>query len=187
MGWTAALAAFQIANTVSSYMQSNAQADAAARAAEVNNKAAWDNYYAQKSQLEVQANQEVAKSSNEMSERAKQAAVEQARIRNAASESGVSGLSVGTLLADSIFQEGQDRSGIITNTQSALMQNNNRLQGARASAMSSSNQGYNDAAKANAARMSPLSAGLQIAGSVALYGDKAGWDKPKTVSPTKGK
>jgi len=180
--WAAVLS---IATTAISYQQSNAAADAqakqAAEAADANNKAAWANYESQKSQLQVQSNEINLQTSNELSERAKSAAIEQARIRSISAESGVSGLSVSTLLADSMFQEGQDRDATVTNNQSRLVQNNNELQSARSRAVSASNSGYTEAARtttmANNSRTSALSAGLQIAGAGATYGDKKGWGK----------
>lgn len=194
MGWTAALMAFQVVSSVAGYMNSNAQADAAQdqarRQAEANNKSAWDNYYAQKSQLEEQSNQITASASNELSERAKSAAIEQARIRTASAESGVAGLSVGTLIADSAFQEGADRGGIITNFQNKQKQNNNELKGANARAASQSNSGYNEAnntiQRANSSRQSLLSTGLQIAGSVGSYGVSQGWGKTLPKAPSQG-
>lgn len=151
-------------STATSYIAGQDQADAA-------NKAAWDNYNAQKATMDQQALEIAQDANNQESERSIQAKIEQAKIRTIAGEAGVAGNSVDAQLKDSTFQESRDIASIETNKANALKQNRNELNGSYSRAKGQANE-------AESKRPSLLGAGLQIGTAANTYNER-------TALPTK--
>ena len=109
------------------------------------------------SDQQVQSN---LQASGQKMDRAKQAEAERARLRVAAAESGISGITPGTLLMDSFMQQGQDVSNIAFNADS-------RSNAATQEALARNTQASNTVP-------SFMETGLAIAGHVASYDAKTG-------------
>lgn len=155
---SAAMTALQVGSAVVNYVGGNKQAYS-------QQQASWDNYYAQKSQLQVQSNQIDSQARGQLSNRAVLAAVDTAKIVNAAADGGVSGLSVNHLIADSQFQASMDSAGIEQNRENQQIQNSMEGRGAWSKAQSQSNQ-------ADSKRPTLLSTGLQIGTALGEYGTR---------------
>ncbi|MDB5808899.1 MAG: hypothetical protein JWN94_1021 [Betaproteobacteria bacterium] len=139
--------------TAMQYVKGQQDASSAASAAQAN-------LNAQATQTGIQQQQINNAAANETTERAKQAMIEQAKLRTISGESGVGGISSDRLLADSAFQEGYDITGIESNRVNRVKQTNALLIGYQANAQSQANAAYNKAPSA-------LGAGLQIATDIA--------------------
>jgi len=168
--WAMASFGLSAAQTVMSYGAGQDQADAA-------NKAAWDNYYANKEIMNQQALEISQDANNQESERSIQAKIEQAKIRTIAGEAGIAGASVDAQLKDSKFQASRDIASIETNKANALKQNRNELQGTYSRAQSQANE-------AESKRPSLLGAGLQIAGAGLTYAKNTSGTKSTTTTST---
>ena len=149
--WAMATFAVSAASAVSNYANSQAQADAA-------NNAAWSNYYTNQQIMAEQARQIGNEANNEVSERAIQAQVEQARLRAIAGESGIQGNTVDRWYQDSKMQESKDIASIEENRSNKLRQNS-----LESSALATRTAGT--VANNDAKRTSELGAALQIAGA----------------------
>lgn len=156
--WAMASFAVSAASAVNNYYAGQAQAKASS-------DAAWSNYYQQSATMAEQANQIAAQSNNEMSERAIQANIEQAKLRVAAGEAGVAGNLTDMWFRDSVMQESRDMASIEANKSNRLKQNALETQGLYARAQSSSNV-------ASSKAPSLLGTGLQIAGAGLDYQTK---------------
>jgi hypothetical protein len=169
--------AMTTASAVSTYVASNAQADAAQRQADAANKSAWDNYYSQTNQLQEQSNQITQSSQNELNERERMRMIDEGKIRTTSGESGVAGLSVDRLLNDADFQASMDIGSIESNRNNKLKQTEAEKTSAWYGAVNKSNQAQSSANQANAQRKTALGTGLQIAGSAVSAGKDTGWFK----------
>lgn len=137
---------------VASYMQGQNQIEAAQRAA-------YDNAVLQNQQLQEQRDQISKQSANDITERARQAQIEQGRLRVITGESGALGFTQDRLLQDSEFQEGTDIATIEANRTSALKQTD-------FSALSNYNQNVSSINQARNRAPTLLGTGLQIGGTL---------------------
>lgn len=175
---SSAMTALQVGSAVVNYVGGNKQAFS-------QQQAAWDNYYAQKEQLQIQSRQIDSQAAGQMSNRAVLAAVDAARLVNVAADGGVTGLSVDHLIADSKFQASMDNSGIEQNRENQQVQNAMEVQGAWSKAQSQVNQ-------ADSKRPSLLSTGLQIGTALGEYSTRgssstsSGGGKSSASSPGAG-
>lgn len=112
-------------------------------------------------QFAVQRDEVNDQATSEMSERAREARIERARLQTIAAESGLGGLSNDRLESETFFTEGSDLAAIEGNRKRTQRQINANERGA-----------YSDAqSKVNAVkRPSLIGAGLQIAGAGADFG-----------------
>lgn len=127
---------------------------------EAASKAAYDNAVIQNQQLQEQRDQISKQSANDMTERARQAQIEQGRLRVITGESGALGFTQDRLLMDSEFQEGTDIATIEANRTSAIKQTN-------LSALSNYNQNVSSINAAKNKAPTLLGTGLQIGGGLA--------------------
>lgn len=141
-------------SAVATYAQANQAANrqnsALAQAAIVNNEAATEQYR----QIDAQA-------TDNMSARAREAMIEQARLRVVSGETGLAGVSADRLTQESKFNEGTDLASIASNRTNTLNQAYLEARGGAASMQSKAN---------SINRPSLLGTGLQIAGAAASYG-----------------
>ena len=141
-----------VAGAGASYIQGQNQLEAAS-------KAAYDNQVLQNQQLQEQRDQISKQSANDMTERSRQAQIEQGRLRVITGESGALGLTQDKLLQDSEFQEGTDIATIEANRISATKQTD--LNG-----LSNYNQNVSSINQARSRAPTLLGTGLQIGGSL---------------------
>lgn len=137
---------------VASYIQGQNQLEAA-------QKAAYDNAVIQNQQLQEQRDQISKQSANDMTERARQAQIEQGRLRVITGESGALGFTQDRLLQDSEFQQGTDIATIEANRTAALKQTD-------FSALSNYNQNVSSINQARNKAPTLLGTGLQIGGTL---------------------
>lgn len=148
---------------VASYVQGQNQISAA-------NDAARYNAELQNQQLQEQRSQISKQSANDMTERAKQAQIEQGRLRVITGESGALGFTQDRLLMDSEFQEGTDIATIEANRTAALKQTD-------FNALANYNQNVSSINQARNRAPTLLGTGLQIGGGLAsVY---TGWETAK--------
>ena len=120
---------------------------------------AYDNAVLQNQQLQEQREQIGKQSANDMTERARQAQIEQGRLRVITGESGALGFTQDRLLMDSEFQEGTDIATIEANRTAALKQTD-------LTALSNYNQNVSAVNQARNKAPTLLGTGLQIGGSL---------------------
>jgi len=153
-GWAlyAALAMGAV-STVAQYNASQAQAEAA-------KKAAKDNYDNQRNALQEQANQIADAAQNEQNERYRMQMIDEGKIRTASGEAGVVGLSLDRLINDADFQAQMDMQSIQENKANKIKQNDLEGRAAASRYSSAVNQ-------AESGRMTETQTGLQIASGAA--------------------
>jgi len=147
-----AAAVAAVGGAASSYIQGQEQLKAT-------QKAAYDNAVLQNQQLQEQREQIGKQSANDMTERARQAQIEQGRLRVITGESGALGFTQDRLLMDSEFQEGTDIATIEANRTAALKQTD-------LTALSNYNQNVSAVNQARNKAPTLLGTGLQIGGSL---------------------
>lgn len=128
------------------------QADQASKT----DKAAKENYAQQSEALKVQYEQTQKQATDDMSERAREAMIERARLRVIGGESGLSGGSNDRIENESQFNLGTDIASIESNRQNSMRQLKEEGKSLRAGSQSQINQ---------IKRPSLIGTGLQIAGS----------------------
>ena len=148
-----AAAVAAVGGAASSYIQGQEQLKAT-------QKAAYDNAVLQNQQLQEQRSQISKQSANDMTERAKQAQIEQGRLRVITGESGALGFTQDRLLMDSEFQEGTDIATIEANRTAALKQTD-------FDALSDYNQNISSIHQARNRAPTLLGASLHIGGGLA--------------------
>lgn len=141
-------AGFAAASTVMAYQGQQRAASAQAEAANSAHNASM-------MQLEEQRRQVNMQTSQEMSERGRQALMERGRLRAAAAEGGVGGNSISRIFGANEFNYGQDL---------AMMQVNNRNVMRQSAAEASGIAAQTQSRLNSIERPSLLNAGLQIAG-----------------------
>ena len=142
-----------IFGAVTSLVGGQQQASNVSNAAEQNLEARYE-------QTEVEAEQVIDSTAVDMSERHKQAMIDQAESRAIAGESGALGFSTDRMMADSYMQLGQDIMSMEQNKSNRLAQLDVNNKSYRAQAQSQANEAYSRAP-------SVVDTGLQIAGTVA--------------------
>lgn len=126
---------------------------------EATSRAAYDNQVLQNQQLQAQRDEIAKQSANDMTERSRQAQIEQGHLRVISGESGALGLTQDKLLQDSSFQQGTDIATIEANRTSAMKQTD--LTG-----LSNYNQNVSAINQAKNRAPTLLGTGLQIGGSL---------------------
>lgn len=125
-------------------------------------------YEAQQGAVQEQINQINAQTVDEMSIAARKAAQEQARVRVAAGESGLGGITMARLEAEPMFALGTDIASMEANRASQIKQAKYRLEGIRADTQGQLNTAYSQASRRDPKPTyngpSWLGAGLTIAG-----------------------
>ncbi len=149
-----ALMAVQIGMAALSFVNQLQAANAQADAIEAN-------YRQQMESTAEQQRQNNAAAAQQMSERAREAQIERARLRVLAGESGLSGVSTDRIENASRFNEGYDIATIEANRLNASKQITNEAKGIRAQSQSKLN---------TIDRPSLIGTGLQIVGSIAQTG-----------------
>lgn len=142
--------AIQIGSAIFSFAAQSAQAsrvDTSVMAAnDADNRAVAERY----KQVDAEA-------TDKMSARAREARVEQARIRAIAGDSGLAGISSDRLIDESLFNEGTDIASIEANRRATLTQTQREAEAVNARNQTSINK---------QARPNLIGTGLQIAGAV---------------------
>lgn len=144
----------QVATSVLGFVQQRGAADAQAAAIQANHEQQMRAY-------EEQQRQNNAAAAQQMSERAREAMIERARLRVIAGESGLAGISTDRIENQSRFNEGYDIASIEANRSNSAAQLYNEARGLRAQSQSRLN---------SINRPSLLGSGLQIIGAVAGAG-----------------
>lgn len=138
-----------VAGAATSFVQQGQQA-------KLNNRAIEANYAQQTDVLKVQYGQTNKQAADEMSVRAKEAQIEQARLRVIGGESGLAGGSNDRVINENQFNLGTDIAAIESNRQNSLRQLENEGKAVRSGNQSQINQ---------IKRPSLIGTGLQIAGA----------------------
>lgn len=144
----------QVAGSVLGFVNQMQQAQAQTDAIEAN-------YKQQMETAAEQQRQNNAAAAQEMSERAREAQIERARLRVISGESGLSGISTDRIENASRFSEGYDIATIEANRKNASTQLYNEAKSLRAQSQSRLN---------SINRPSIIGSGLQIVGSIASAG-----------------
>lgn len=154
MGLATASLVVGMASSVGGFFQQGQQAKA-------NRKALQSDYAQQMDTLQTQYKQTNQQATDEMSQRAREAMIERARLRVAGGESGLFGGSNDRIVNESSFNEGTDMASIESNRQNSLRQIEQEGRGIRAGSVSQMSR---------IQRPSLIGTGLQIAGQAVETG-----------------
>lgn len=145
--------------------------------AEAQNKAAWDNYDAQKLTLDQKSKEISQQSANQETERAIQGQIERGKMRTLAGEAGLGGNLIDRWNQDSTMQESKDIASIETNKANQLKQTLDQYKGAYSYAQGQSNV---------AASKSPsaIGTGLQLVGAGMDYSKQTQIKTPQPLTKT---
>jgi hypothetical protein len=154
MGLATASLLVGVASSVGGFMQQGQQAKA-------NRKALQSDYTQQMDTLQQQYKQTNQQATDEMSQRAREAMIEKAKLRVAGGESGLFGGSNDRIVNESSFNEGTDIASIESNRQNSLRQIEQEGKGIRAGSVSQISR---------IQRPSLIGTGLQIAGQAVETG-----------------
>jgi hypothetical protein len=154
-------------SAASATLSAKAQADTSRK----QKQAVRNNYEQQAATVAVQNKQTQAATTENVSERSRQALRDSAAVRVSSGEAGVGGLSVLSLLDNAQFNAGYDATRMDRNGANRIEQNQRQLEGIRSGAKSSLN---------NITPPDYIGAGLQIAGSAV---DAYGQYKKETGTP----